>query len=240
MDVERRVGHVLYDGLAAVFRLGFRLFRWSFDARGQQHIPSTGPVIVASNHISYLDFSFVALCQRQRRIRYMVRSDVMHTPVVGAALRALRQIEIDPYGDARPGYRDALAALRAGEVVGIFPEGTISPSFVPMEGRPGAARLAAAAGAPIVPVAVWGSQRVLTKGRDPRPARGIPILVRYGEPLLVERRADSREATDELMARIEHLLKQAQDDYPDQPAGPDDRWWVPAHLGGTAPTVDEA
>ncbi|HEX2029426.1 MAG TPA: lysophospholipid acyltransferase family protein [Nitriliruptorales bacterium] len=234
------MGDRLYDTGAAALRLAFRVFGGPIDAAGQEHIPAAGPVILASNHISYIDFSFVALSQRSRRVRFMIRTDIMQLPLVGAALRAMGQIDIDPYGDPRPGYRQARRALEQGECVGVFPEGTISPSFVPMTAHSGAVRLAAAIGAPIVPVAVWGSQRILTKGRRPSLRRGIAVVVRYGDTFIVDPADRPREASEELMLRIEGLLKQAQDAYPQRPDGPDDTWWLPRHLGGTAPAVQEA
>lgn len=230
---------LLYDVVAAGFRLSFRLEGWPIDARGQEHVPLTGPAILASNHVGYIDFSFVALSQRRRRVRFMIRSDVMHVPVIGAGLRRMGQIEVDPYGDPEPGYRAARAQLEAGEVVGVFPEGTISPSFVPMPARTGAARLAAETGAPILPCAVWGSHRIITKGRPRNFRRGTAVVVRYGAPFTVEPDVDVHTATAELMARIAVLLKECQEVYPQRPRGPHDTWWVPAHLGGTAPTVDE-
>lgn len=231
---------LLYEVVAAAFRLWFAVMGWRIGAEGQQHIPHSGPAILACNHVSYIDFAFAALSQRRRRIRFMIRSGIMAIPVVGWALRTMGQIEVDPYGDPEPGYRAARLRLDAGEVVGIFPEGTISPSFVPMPGRTGAARLAAETGAPIVPCAVWGSQRILTKGRPRNLERGAAILVRYGGPLLVEPDADVRLVTEELTARIALLVKEEQEAYPDRPRPGEEPWWLPAHLGGTAPTPEEA
>src|SRR5690606_35700702 len=128
--------------------------------------------------------------------------------------------------------------LREGEVVGIHPEGTISPSFVPRPGRTGAVRLSQATGAPIVPVAVWGSQRLLTKWRPRNLARGIAVRAHYGDPFTPAADADPGGATAVLMRRIEALLDDAQAAYPQRPA-PGDDWWIPSHLGGSAPTQAE-
>lgn len=231
---------LLYEVVAAGFRLWFLVLGWRIDAAGQHHIPASGSVILACNHVSYIDFAFAALSQRRRRVRFMIRSGIMAIPVVGWALRTMGQVEVDPYGDPEPGYRAAREQLVSGEVVGIFPEGTISPSFVPMTGRTGAARLAAQTGAPIVPCAVWGSQRLLTKGRSRNLERGVAILVRYGQPFAVEPDADVRRVTEELMARIGLLVKEEQECYPDRPRDGEDPWWLPAHLGGSAPTPEEA
>jgi 1-acyl-sn-glycerol-3-phosphate acyltransferase len=132
-----------------------------------------------------------------------------------------------------------LAALKDGEVVGVFPEATISRSFTLKDMKGGATRMAAAAGVPVVPMALWGSQRLWTKGR-PRQLtrRGTPISIAIGEPLPADLKGDA--AMVELRRRMVDLLDGAQRHYPDQPAGPEDQWWLPAHLGGTAPTPEEA
>jgi len=119
----------------------------------------------------------------------------------------------------------------------MFPEGTISRSFVPARGKPGAARMAMEAGAPLIPGAVWGSQRLLTKGRPRNFQRNVIITVDYGPPIPYTPGDDPAEVNKRLMGVIESMVDRASRDYPQQPAGPDDRWWLPAHLGGAAPTV---
>lgn len=233
----------LYPVAERLFLAGFRAMGWRVEAYGWTHIPRRGPAVLASNHVGYLDFAFVALAPPppRRRVRFVARREVFAHPVAGPLMRALGQIEADPYGqDASAAVQRAIAALRRGEVVGIHPEGTISPSFVPRQGRTGAVRMAQATGAPIIPVAVWGSQRILTKWRPRNLQRGVAVVVVYGPPLVVAPDVDPRAATAELMRRITTLLEEAQRRYPQQPAGPHDRWWLPAHLGGTAPTPEEA
>jgi 1-acyl-sn-glycerol-3-phosphate acyltransferase len=138
-------------------------------------------------------------------------------------------------------FREAMAMLKAGEVVGIFPEATISRSFMLKDFKPGAVRMAQAAGVPLIPTVVWGSQRIYTKGRPTDFfGRRKAITVAYGEPLTPGRRDDPEEVAAELRRRMAELLDRAQRTYPDQPSGPDDRWWLPAALGGTAPTPEEA
>jgi 1-acyl-sn-glycerol-3-phosphate acyltransferase len=138
-------------------------------------------------------------------------------------------------------YEQALAALKDGEVVGVFPEATISRSFTIKELKTGAARMAVAVGVPIVPMALWGSQRLWTKGR-PRTLtrRHVPISIAVGQPLIPRVGDDGDAVTAELRQRMSTLLNTVQRGYPDQPQGPDDAWWQPAHLGGTAPTPEEA
>ena len=231
----------LYDGVAATFRGLWRILDLRVRSEGSRHVPRRGPAVLASNHIGYLDFCFVALAAPapRRRVRFLVRDDVFDRPLVGAALRRLGQVPLDVHGDPRPGLERARTLLAQGEVLGVHPEGTISPSFVPRQGRTGAVRLAQETGAPVVPVGVWGSQRLLTKWRPRSLQRGIAIEVVYGEPWLPPRDQHPVEATAELMARIRLAVQRAQQRYPQTPDDGDD-WWVPAHLGGSAPTPEEA
>ena len=236
-----RVVPDLYPLGAALFRAGFRVLGLDIATVGHEYIPRTGGAVLASNHVGYLDFAFVALAppRPRRRVRFVARREVFTHPVAGPLMRALRQIAADPYGRPRATLDSAVGALQAGEVVGIHPEGTISPSFLPRAARSGTVRMAAAAGVPIVPCAVWGAHRLLTKWRPRNLQRGVAVRVHYGAPLHVTG-DDPAAETAELMRRIEGLLREAWRTYPQVPAGPDDRWWVPAELGGTAPTPDEA
>jgi 1-acyl-sn-glycerol-3-phosphate acyltransferase len=122
----------------------------------------------------------------------------------------------------------------------MFPEGTISRSFVPRDGKTGAARMAIESNAVLLPCVTWGTQRILTKDRPKNFQRKVAMDVYIGEPIDYEAGADAAEVTGRLMEAIGGLVEKAQANYPQQPAGPDDRWWLPAHMGGTAPTVAEA
>ncbi len=232
----------LYPLGSVLFRAGFRALGLDVAAHDVANIPRHGPAIIATNHVGYLDFAFVALAppRPRRRVRFVARQDIFDHPVAGPLMRGLRQIPADPYGDPEATFRRAVQLLEAGEVVGIHPEGTISPSFVPRQGRTGAIRMAQTTGAPIVPAAVWGSHRLLTKWRPRNLQRGVAVRVHYGRPYHPAADASPATATDELMQRIAALLEEAQDAYPQQPAGPHDAWWIPAHRGGTAPTLEDA
>jgi 1-acyl-sn-glycerol-3-phosphate acyltransferase len=232
----------IYPFASLLFRGGFHALGIDVRAVGAEHVPTTGPVVLASNHVGYLDFCFVALAPKRprRRGRFVARRDVFTHPVAGPLMRSMRQVPADPFGDASAAVERSIDLLREGECVGIHPEGTISPSFLPRRGRTGAIRMAMQTGAAVVPVAVWGSQRLLTKGRPRNLRRGVAVRVHYGEPFHVAPDADPVEATAALMARITDLLRAAWNGYPQQPDGPEDRWWLPAELGGTAPTPAEA
>jgi 1-acyl-sn-glycerol-3-phosphate acyltransferase len=138
-------------------------------------------------------------------------------------------------------FRAALAALKSGEIVGVFPEATISRSFELKEFKAGGVRLAAAARVPLLPTIIWGSQRVWTKDHPKRIGRTrTPITVRVGEPMSVTPREDHAAVSDDVRARMTAMLHSVQDSYPDKPTSAGDAWWQPARLGGSAPTPEEA
>jgi 1-acyl-sn-glycerol-3-phosphate acyltransferase len=230
----------LYSVGSRAFELAFRA--WAVDLRvtGVEHLPNTGPAVIASNHISYLDFAFVMLAppRPRREIRFLARKEFFDKPVIGALLRAWGQIPVDVHGDPLSAADAARVALEQGELVGLHPEGTISPSFTLLRAKSGAVRLAESAGAPIVPTAIWGSQRLLTKWRRFRPPRHVTVMVAYGEPFVPDGRTAALRSR-QLMDRIAALLAELQAAYPHRP-DPGNDWWLPAELGGSAPTPEEA
>ena len=127
----------------------------------------------------------------------------------------------------------ALRALRDGEIIGIFPEGTISTSFEIKGLKSGAVRLAAGAGVPIVPTIVWGGQRVYTKGVKPNFKRGkTPVTVSFGEAITYTKDVDVEQAELHLRQVMTSMLHEVQEKYPDSHVG---QRWAPVRLGGTAP-----
>lgn len=220
----------------------FKAMSWRITTTGAHHVPLEGPAVIATNHVGYLDFVFVGYAARARKrlVRFMAKKEVFDHPVAGPLMRGMHHIPVDRFGSANDAIDLAVRSLKAGEVVGMFPEGTISRSFVPRAGKTGAARMAMAAGAPLIPGAVWGSQRILTKGRPKNFQRRLPITVALGEPIPYTQVDDPADVTAALMESVSRLTDQVQRAYPDTPRSDDDRWWQPAHLGGTAPTVEEA
>lgn len=219
----------------------FRLFRFRFDVRGGQHVPATGGAIICSNHVSFFDFTFLGLgaISQHRLVRFMAKSAVFGHWFAGPFMRAMRHIPVDRKAGAAA-FESAVRALKDGEVVGVFPEATISRSFTVKDLKAGAARMAIDADVPIIPAAVWGGHRVATKGHKVQLRRGVPVMVFLGEPIVPEPGEKVQPLLRRTRAAMEALLEEAQRVYPDQPAGPDDRWWLPVHLGGTAPTPEEA
>jgi 1-acyl-sn-glycerol-3-phosphate acyltransferase len=230
-----------------VVRVALGLFRaldLRIDIVGQENVPKTGGGVVVMNHTGYLDFALAGIPfwrEHRRLVRFMAKQEVFHHKVSGPLMRGMHHIPVDRRSGGAA-FRTAVAALKAGELVGVFPEATISRSFCLKEFKHGAARMAMDAGVPLLPMALWGSQRVLTKGRkrDFKAARHTPVLITVGKPLHPQPGESRAAVTERLRLEIEQLLLQTQARYPDRPKSDDDRWWLPAHLGGTAPTPEEA
>ena len=233
---------IVYPPVIATARTAFRLLDLRITVDGTEHVPRTGGAVLASNHVSYLDFLFCGFgaLPARRLVRFMAKDAVFRNRISGPLMRGMKHIPVDrAAGNAS--YEQALAALRRGEVVGVFPEATISRSFVLKETKSGCVRMAAAAGVPLIPMAVWGTQRLWTKGR-PRTLtrRHTPVTILIGEPLNPGPADNPDDVMVELRERMNALVDRAQREYPERPDGPDDAWWQPAHLGGTAPTPEQA
>jgi 1-acyl-sn-glycerol-3-phosphate acyltransferase len=232
---------IVYPFIEAVAKGVIRVMDYDIRTYGHENIPSTGGAVLASNHVGYLDFVFDgwAAYLRGRRARFLAKKEVWNNKVAAVLMNGMGHIPVDRAAAPQQAFAAAEEALRNGEIIGMFPESTISPSFVPRPGKTGSARLAQSVGAPLIPAAVWGTQRILTKGRPKNFQRHIAIVVNVGEPIETFPDDDPRVTTEELMKRIGDLLVDAQQRYPQKPANDHDRWWLPAHLGGTAPTPEE-
>ena len=151
-------------------------------------------------------------------------------------MRGMHHISVDRTSGSSS-FVAALRALRAGEIIGIFPEGTTSRSFEVEDLKSGAVRLSMGAGVPIIPVAVWGTQRIWTKKKKPDlKRRKYPIHVKFGEPYYVPKGSDVDAAEVELKVKMVELLHSVQSNYPHSHEG---QWWAPARLGGTAITSEQ-
>ncbi|MFI8849596.1 lysophospholipid acyltransferase family protein [Streptomyces sp. 891-h] len=233
---------LLYPPVIGAARAWFKALDLRFDIRGTAHVPSRGGAVLVSNHISYLDFVFTGLAARpaKRLVRFMAKESVFRHKVSGPLMRAMKHIPVDR-SRGEDAYAHALGALRSGEVIGVFPEATISPSFTLKDFKTGAARLAQEARVPLVPVALWGTQRLWTKGHKRDFGRNhFPVGIHVGEPVEPERGETALSVTERLRERVQELLEAAQRAYPAVPQSAADAWWLPAHLGGTAPTPAQA
>ncbi|OHV32209.1 glycerol acyltransferase [Parafrankia soli] len=216
----------------------FRALRLRLDIRGEENVPAGGGAIVLINHVSYLDFALAGVPfwhARRRMVRFMAKKQVFDHRVSGPLMRGMHHIPVDRAAGAGS-LIAAVRALREGELVGVFPEATISPSYCLAPFKSGAARIAAEAEVPVIPLVLWGSQRILTKGRprNLRAAVGTPVSITVGKPIPYSELPDTRTGTALLELRMGELLDDAQRRYPAPPPG-ESPWWLPAHLGGSAP-----
>jgi 1-acyl-sn-glycerol-3-phosphate acyltransferase len=232
----------VYPPVIGAARTMFRVLDNRIGIEGAEHIPRTGGAVIACNHVSYLDFIFCGLGARpaKRLTRFMAKQEIFDNKIAGPLMRGMHHIPVDRAAGIAS-YRAALQKLKDGEVVGVFPEATISRSFTVKEIKSGAVRMAAAANVPVVPMALWGTQRLWTKGRPKDlTRRHVPISILIGEPMRPVKGDDWDVVTKELRDRMSALVDRAQAEYPVQPTSDEERWWLPAHLGGTAPTPEEA
>jgi 1-acyl-sn-glycerol-3-phosphate acyltransferase len=231
----------VYPPIILLAKTCFRVFGLRFVMAGTENVPRTGGAVLASNHVSYLDFIFAGLAAQDsgRLVRFMAKDATFHHPVSGPLMRGMKHVPVDRAAGSAS-YRAGLEALRRGEVIGLFPEATISRSFLLKDFKTGAVRLAMRAEVPLVPMVTWGGQRMFTKDHPRDFTRGRTISIKVGEPLHPARSDNAEQVTAQLRERMAGLLDDVQRSYPDSPDGPDDRWWLPQLLGGTAPTPEEA
>jgi 1-acyl-sn-glycerol-3-phosphate acyltransferase len=230
-------GRALLRGLGVTVRI-----------EGREHLPTSGPALLAANHVSYPDFLFVgrAGVERGRRVRFMCRHDIWDVPLVRRAMDGMRHVPVDRTAPAAA-YLRARSLLHDGEAVCAFPEAGISYSYTVRSLMRGVASLSRETGVPIVPVTVWGSQRIWSvgrpvDGREPRPdlTRGRLVDVRFGPPLAVGRGDDPTEVTRRLGADLTASLEELQLRPEHRPRPGEHAPWYPAHLGGHAPDRHEA
>ncbi len=230
-----------YRAVIRLFRVVFRLFDLRFDVRGVDNIPAHGPAVLACNHVGYLDFTFVGLAagRQGRLVRFMAKASTFTNAVSGPLMRRMHHIPVDRDGvlTGAVAYRMAIRALQAGELVGVFPESTISRSWTLREFKPGAAALAVREQVPLVPVVTWGGHRIASVDGHVQPTRHVPVAIHVGTPILPTPHTTRDEIESLLRAAMQELLDTAQTAYPVAGSG---RWWQPLHLDGTAPTPTEA
>jgi 1-acyl-sn-glycerol-3-phosphate acyltransferase len=189
-----------------VMRLGFGL-----EVRGREHVPTTGPALIVSNHVSILDPPFVGGAA-PRELYFLAKEELFDVPLFGRFIRALNARPVKRDGSDGRALKAALKLLGENRAILLFPEGTRGVEGRLGEGKPGAGMLAVLSGAPVVPVYVSGTARALPPGRAlPRRAR---VTVSFGPPLLFKSAGDERrkeryrEATEEMMRAIAQLMAQ--------------------------------
>jgi len=212
--------HVCTKVVVPPVRLWFR-----FRVEGLERIPKRGPAILACNHLSYLDpFSNgCAVIAAGRRPRFLAKQELFDTFLVGSALKGAGQIPVARGMKAVTPLLNAKEALDRGEVVIIYPEGTVTKreDHLPMEGKTGTVRLSLMSGVPITPMVSWGSQGVWQKSGKGSLKFGRPVWTITGEPLDLGSRAgeiDDRDAvkemTAQLMERLTDMVNDLRERYP--------------------------
>ena len=225
---------LVYPPVIVVIKSFWKYLGFNFDFKGQENLPRTGGAILAINHTSYLDFAIAgtAALPVKRYVRFMAKKEIFDNKIAGPLMRGMHHINVDR-SNGSASFVAALKALKSGEIIGIFPEGTISTSFEIKGLKSGAVRLAIGAGVPVIPTIVWGGQRVYTKGVKPSFKRAhIPVAVTFGEPISYSRETNVEDAEKHLRDVMIQMLGNVQENYPDSHVG---QRWAPVRLGGTAP-----
>ena len=199
-------------------------FNWRLE--GLEKIPAEGPIIIAGNHLSYVDplAHGYFVVKAGRRPRFLAKQELFDARFVGTVLRGARQISVERGTGDRSPLEDAGRAVERGEVVVIYPEGTTTTThedFSPGRGKTGAVRLSLATGVPILPVATWGGQFVWRRSGRQSLTFGRPIWVVAGEPFDPSERLDGepdgrrlRTLTDDLMGELDKLVADLRARYP--------------------------
>jgi 1-acyl-sn-glycerol-3-phosphate acyltransferase len=203
-------------GILRAFLTPFLMILFRPKVKGLRHVPGTGPVIIASNHLSFSDSIFMPLVV-PRKVTFLAKSEYFTSPGPKGLLKkltfiALGQVPVDRSGGRRSeaALITGLKVLAEGKCLGIYPEGTRSPDGRLYKGRTGIARLAIESGAPIIPVAMFNTEKIQPTGTL------IPKVMRvemiFGEPMYFE--GDStdllhlRDVTDQIMSTIQELSRQ--------------------------------
>ena len=228
-----------YQGLVGFARRLMRAANIEVTVIGAENIPAESGAMLAGNHTGYADFILLGTgpyLHGERLVRFMAKKSVFDVPVLGWLLKLMKHVPVDR---ARGGasIAPAVQMLREGNLVGIFPEATISRSFELANFKTGAARIAHQAGVPLVPCVIWGSQRIWTKDL-PKHFRDVPVIVRYGEPVALT--GDAEADTAELKRQMQSLLDASRSEYASLYTDGAGEAWMPVALGGTAPTLEEA
>jgi 1-acyl-sn-glycerol-3-phosphate acyltransferase len=197
------------------------------DWQGQQYLPRDGGCVVAANHLSYFDPMAMAhfVNDGGRAPRFLAKAEIFGIPLVGSVVASAGQIPVErATRDAAAAFEHAVRAVAAGECVVIYPEGTLTrdKALWPMSGKTGAARVALTTGCPVIPVAQWGPQDVLSPyGKAPRLFPRKTMHVHAGPPVDLDDLRDEamtadnlRIATDRIIDAITGLLATIRGEHP--------------------------
>ena len=220
----------------------FKLAGWRIDVQHVERVPQVGGAILAFNHHSYADAVMLAwgvVLKVRRPLRYLAKREACEGRFLGWVTRWISVICVDrgSSGARAKALTQAEQALFDGDLVAIAPEQTISESLDLLPFRAGPARLAIAAGVPIIPCVGWGSHRFVGPDRRLGKVFRLPVVLHFDEPMHVQPGENAAALTARLEARMASVLDEVQHAYPDgMPAG---ATWVPARHGGGAPAHED-
>lgn len=232
--------------------------RWIFQVRvivtGRDNLPAPGPrnaksrrvqrgrgAVIAVTHFGYLDFAAAELVvwkHARAQLRFLITQGAADHWLAGPVIRATGNVVVGR-GAGSAAYDAAVAKLRAGEYLAVFPEAGVSRSFKVRECKTGAVRMAAEAGVPVIPMSVWGAHRLLTRGRgfSARLAWRAPVRIHIGPLMTPAHGIDAEAETAKLRQTLQAGIDSCIASFP-VAAKPGD-WWMPADLGGGAPSEAE-
>ena len=192
MNLSYRCGWLFFRTLYATY------FRWHVS--GAENVPTTGGVILAANHVSFLD-PFLVGAGLKRDINYLARESLFRFPGIGALLRSWNSVPVDRDGGGAKGLKVILGRLLGGAGIILFPEGTRSPDGKLQPARAGIGLVVAKSEAPVVPVRVFGTFEAYGRNiKFPRPKR---VAVKYGVPMRFEKlRAEAKECSKDRLKEI--------------------------------------
>jgi 1-acyl-sn-glycerol-3-phosphate acyltransferase len=203
-------------GILRAFLTPFLMILFRPKVKGLRHVPASGPVIIASNHLSFSDSIFMPLVV-PRKVTFLAKSEYFTSPGPKGLLKkltfiALGQVPVDRSGGRRSeaALITGLKVLAEGKCLGIYPEGTRSPDGRLYKGRTGIARLAIESGAPVIPVAMFNTEKIQPTGTVVPKVMRVKMI--FGEPMYFEGDSSDllylREVTDKIMATIQEMSEQ--------------------------------
>ena len=228
----------LYRSIVLTVRGLFKGLSLDIDVVGAENIPLHGGALLAINHTSYLDFALGGIpadMRGRRLVRFMAKDSIFRHKIAGPLMRGMKHIPVNRDAGSQA-FRDAVNALKAGEIVGVFPEATMSRSLDIKELKSGSIRMAKVANVPVIPMIIFGGHRILSYGVKDF-SRGKQVCITVGAPLEFDPGMDPDQANELLADTLKALLAQTIERYRDKPDG---AAWIPARFGGSAPTLTEA
>ena len=230
-----------YRGIIEIAK-GFLTFQGlKMTIHGAENMPTEGGAMIACNHLGYFDFIYDGIpahLHGRRLVRFMAKKEIFDHKIAGPLMRLMKHIPVDRKAGAAS-LEEARQRVSKGQLVGIFPEATISRSLEIKDFKNGVARIAYDAGVPIIPLVSWGSHRMWTKGGRPVwRAPGTPVIISVGKPIIPGE--DPDETTAQLRETMITMLDTVREEYVHR-YGPfeDGVWWMPASMGGGAKTPEE-